>query len=919
MNRLRTIRRAAALGLCLLATGLAGAERFAIRAGAVYPLTEAQPGPIVDGMVLIEDGRIVAVGRGLDLPPGTSVRHWPDAVIVPGFVSAASYVVGRHTGPHTVGAYRAADSFDTYADYRQHLAWGTTTAHLSPGGHRLVAGSGAVVKLAGPADERVLRPLADVSINLGQFQPPDIIRPPFYASSDVAIEPAERQRPTSRLGQFLELNQRITAGPSDGRLDFHQRGFQQFWEHGLPLRIQARRAADLEGAVRFAAQHKRPAYLVGAAEGDWLRDALATADLPVVLRVEDPYNRPTYEIGATLDPLAARLVTAARLAERVPLALAGRDGEVADLRMVALLARRGGLSAEKALQAITRIPAEILGVADRVGSLAPGRDADLLVLSGPPLDVTTHVLRTYVDGELAYEAEGSDAVVIRAGTIWVGNGEIVRDGSLLVEDGKIRAVGQRVPHPPQARLIDAGADAFVSPGFIDAHGHLGLEGDQGTVAANILLHRIVGRASEEFLRVAGAGVTTVMLSGYRIGGSGSRVTAIKTYGQRPDEMIGKPIAGVRFSMTGKDPLLGTKSIKSLLERGKKYAETWQKYDEELKKWKEDRAAGKQTKKKVEEVADVEAVAIDPITGTWEYTISGGPIPEPVTSTMLLKLTGAQIEGRLLDPQGSGEEAVVTGTLNGKQVEMEIDQETPFGNPKLVATLERDDYMSGALSIGDVLSLEFEATRTDKSDVEFKVKRRKSRNKDGRPTPPKVDENLEPLRPLLAGEIPAVVDATTVGEIIAAVELFVDEYKVPVVLLNASDATDASEQLLERKDKVGVIVETRLRTTRDDRPYVQAVDLGRKGVRIALQSDAEDGARNLPLMGLYAVREGLGGDAALRALTIEAARMFGMQDQVGTLEPGKQADILIHTGHPFDAGSRLERVFVGGNEVPRHER
>ncbi|MBU0616522.1 MAG: amidohydrolase family protein, partial [Planctomycetes bacterium] len=115
--------------------------------------------------------------------------------------------------------------------------------------------------------------------------------------------------------------------------------------------------------------------------------------------------------------------------------------------------------------------------------------------------------------------------------------------------------------------------------------------------------------------------------------------------------------------------------------------------------------------------------------------------------------------------------------------------------------------------------------------------------------------------------------------------------------------------------LGVVIPPDVVRTRQRKPYTQAADLSRQGIPVALQSDSEDGARSLPLMGLFAVRNGLGGDAALRALTVDAARMYKLDDRIGSLEPGKDADLLIFSGHPFDAGSRLERVIVSGREVP----
>ncbi len=906
------------------------ARSFAIRARAVYPVTAAEPGPIENGMLIVRDGRIVAVGQDLRVPDGLRLIEMPDAVICPGFIDAASALVGPHRGPESVsGAYRALDAYDQHGGYRVTLSRGTTTVHLDPGGHRLVSGLGCVVKLAGPPEHRTLVAAADLTVNFGVFDPPALVDPPFYASSDVPIEPSQMQRPDSRLGQYLELNDRIAIAESwisdsaayqTDAIDRHLDAFIEAWAAGLPLRVQVHEAEDIEGALAFVSQHDRPAYLVGLTEAAPLAAELTATNLPLVLRIEEAYRHPARDIGDGRDVIEPRASTAGVLAHgpaQPRVALAGPEGDwAADVRTAALLAVRGGMPAEQALAAITRIPAEILGIDERVGSLAPGKDADFLVLTDNPLAVSSHVARVYVDGALAFEAPGADALVVKGGTLWVGDGTLIHDGALLVEDGKITAVGRRVPHPPFARVIDAGPDAFLTPGFIDAHGHLGLQGDRSVVSADVPLHRLIAASDRMFTRVARAGVTTVLMAPYRVASNGARITAIKTYGGDRDELVAREIGGVRFAFLDDDPLLDIRKLKGVIEAGKKYAAQWQKYEEELAKWRENGDEAKPDKDEPEEETDEapEQPATDPITGIWDATLSGDPLPEEVQVTMTLKLTGNQIEGRLSDPAGSGEEVVVRGTLEGKQVELELEQETPVGKPRIVATLDAEDHMAGSVNIGPY-AIAFEATRTDKGPVEFKIQRRRGKDDDGRPMPPKINEALEPLRPLLAKEIPAVVEVQTPAQIDAVVQLFVDEYELPLVLLDARGAADVADMLVERRDKLGVIVPPQLERWRRGRPYNQAVDLGRQGIPVALQSDSEDGARNLPLMGLFAVQQGLGGDGALRALTSDAARLYKLEDRVGSLQPGRDGDVLIFDRHPFDAGAQLRRVIVGGKEVP----
>lgn len=943
-----------ALLLCALATAAnpaASRASFVLRAKAVYPVTPDQPGPIERGMLVVRDGRIIAVGRNLEVPPDLPLIDVRDAIVCPGFVAAAGSFAGAHAGPESVSAaYRAIDAYDAYADYTETLARGTTTVHLDPGPHRLVAGIGAVVKLAGPVEQRVLLADADLDLNLGVFNPPPLFRPPFYASSDIPIEPARGQRPDSRLGQYLELEERMArAGEAmEGKFDFHRDSFVRGWQAGLPLRLQVLRAEDIEGALAFLKRHTRLGYLVGLTEGSLLPEILRAAEVPLVLRIERAYRAPGPNIGPDPEALEPRLATAGALGQLGPnvvTALAGAVGDRReDLRMAAILAVRGGMSPERALAAITRMPAEILHVANRVGSLAPGNDADLLVLTGEPLDINSFVRQVYVAGRPVFDAPrprpepgaqatsahttGPTPLVLRAGTIWVGDGSILRDGSVLIENGKIQAVGQRVPHPPFARIIDAGPTGFLVPGFIDAHGHLGLDGDQTVATPDLPPHRTVGAAGREFVRVAQAGITTVLLAPYRGAPNGARMAAVKTYGSNRDELVARDLTGLRFTLRGQDPLTGVEAIRRTLQAGKKYDDDWKKYDAELAKWKEGKDKGTDKPKEGETV--VEKSQPDAITGKWEYTVSGDPLPQPVSGTVVLRLTGASIEGRLTDPL-SGEEVNVSGSLSGNDITLEIDVETPAGKPIIRATLDREDHAVGKASVGS-LSLNFEATRTDKSAVEFRVQRSKKHTKDGRPAPPKRDENLEPVRALLAGKIPAVVEVATAGEINAALKLFVDDFKLSLVLIGAEDAADIADQIIARTGRpgaaptsapttapaypptIGVVVPTDIERTRARAPYVEAADLTRRGIRVALQSNGEDGARDLPLMGLYAVRQGLGGDAALRALTSDAARMYKLDDRLGSLEPGKDADVLVFDGYPFDADSRLQRVIVGGREV-----
>src|SRR6185436_15151917 len=122
---------------------------------------------------------------------------------------------------------------------------------------------------------------------------------------------------------------------------------------------------------------------------------------------------PRFDVPATL----------ARAHVRFAIAPSNRSS-TSDVRFAAQMALRGGLSKQDALRAITLSAAEILGVADRVGSLAPGKDADLAVFNSHPLDPGSSVLATWVGGEIAYKRDETAAVVLTVDELHTGDGGV---------------------------------------------------------------------------------------------------------------------------------------------------------------------------------------------------------------------------------------------------------------------------------------------------------------------------------------------------------------------------------------------------------------------------------------------------------------------------------------------------------------
>ncbi|MCA9256807.1 MAG: hypothetical protein KDA33_14260, partial [Phycisphaerales bacterium] len=183
-------RRIQKLGLATVAAlwamsnaglAMAGADKtpatYAVRAKRIYTMADGETWFVDNGLMLVRDGKIAAIGADIDLPAYTKIIDLGEAVIAPGFVLANSTIVPPHSAPDSVGPqYRAIDGFDPYLNYDRVIAGGVTTAYLNPGNHRLVSGQGAVVKLGAEGDAAILRDDGDLVINLGEraFDPPSI-------------------------------------------------------------------------------------------------------------------------------------------------------------------------------------------------------------------------------------------------------------------------------------------------------------------------------------------------------------------------------------------------------------------------------------------------------------------------------------------------------------------------------------------------------------------------------------------------------------------------------------------------------------------------------------------------------------------------------------------------------------------------
>ena len=898
-----------------------GDRATAPRSAAVHCgklIHSADAAAIDDCWLIIRDGKVAAIQREVAPPADLPVIDASDKVVMPGLVAADSDLSGHGDDRYNVTPdFVAIDGFDFLRSYDSALSGGVTTVYLAPGRNRLISGQGSVVKLAGDdLLERVLAESACLRVTLGtaSTQAPPIFEPTAFPTADDPLLPATRQGPSARIAQLATLREIFAAAAAaEPEQSFGNGMVEHRYESAalrraalgeLPLRIAATEAADLRRALELAGDFGGKPVLENPGEIEPLAAQLDGVGIVFRAPLRLSGHNPGGEDRADETPLA-RLdnpAIAARAGARVAIA-PGRNQDLPDLLLLAAIAVRHGLEPRQALAAVTMTAADLLGVGEHVGSLTIGRDADFIVLSGEPLAVGTMVEQTWIDGERVYERETrSRLVAVRASRVLIGDGQAIADGVVLVADGRIKAVGADLAIPYGAQLIEV--DGVVVPGFIDANATLGLSGDGVGVPAGNPAQRVADaeRADDpSFAAARAAGVTTVCVSGTDGGVISGRVAAIKTGAADDESMVLREIAGLRFVFDA----LGPDSVKPIADRidaAKKYREAWQKYEKALA----DFEAGKTAKPP--EPAPVTAPAkVDPLTGTWECEIAIPGREEALGLTLVLKLEGTTVSGTAklrLGERELGEQAIESGSFQNAELRLTV---SFMGQgSELVAKIDGDKLEGSVQAMGQDAPVTGERTAKPGGAAAAVAP---AVSDDGRPKKPNVDESLEPIVALLEKRATAIVRSDRAPAIEAVAKLFSDA-GIRFALHGAQDWLDTPEIVEQPQVMLGPEL-----VTRDDGELENAAaTVADTGATLAIVTGDNANSRYLPLHAMHAVRYGLDPKAALRALTIDPARIFGLDERIGSLEQGKDADLVVFSGNPFEPTSRVLLVMCDGRIV-----
>ena len=204
--------------------------------------------------------------------------------------------------------------------------------------------------------------------------------------------------------------------------------------------------------------------------------------------------------------------------------------------------------------------------------------------------------------------------------------------------------------------------------------------------------------------------------------------------------------------------------------------------------------------------------------------------------------------------------------------------------------------------------------------EYNKKKAAAKSGDAAPTPPSRDLKLEALLPYLSGKKPVVVKAEEPSDAETAYAL-AQEFKLRIILNGLTQCQPIYDKIAQWNVPVilGSIYDEPKEWERYDTVYKMPSELAKRGVKIAFASFDAHQVRNLPYAAGFAVAFGLPYDEAMKALTLYPAQIWGVDDQLGSLDVGKTANVVIATGDPLDVKTDVKYVFIQGRSIPMVDR
>ncbi|HHW07314.1 MAG TPA: amidohydrolase [Clostridia bacterium] len=363
------------------------------------------------GTVLVREDKILAVGDRIAIPDGTEVIDVRGQTIMPGLIDAHCHLGiyeeiyriegndANETSNPLTPELRAVDGINPFdRGFQDALAGGVTCVGVCPGSANVIGGACTAVKTFGSVvDHMIVKEITGMKVAFGEN--------PKRVYGEQKKMPVTRMAVAAMLRQKLAqarayLQKKAGAAGTPVEVDYGLEQLALVLQQEIPLRAHAHRADDIMTALRLAKEFQVPLVIEHCTEGHLIVDELRAAGVPAVVgpsltsRAKVELKERTFKTPSLLSQAGVKVAICTDHPE-VP---------VQYLSLCAALAVREGMEEREALKAITVHAAEILGIEHRVGSLAPGKDADLIVVDGSILEVKSRVKMVLVNGKEAWRA-----------------------------------------------------------------------------------------------------------------------------------------------------------------------------------------------------------------------------------------------------------------------------------------------------------------------------------------------------------------------------------------------------------------------------------------------------------------------------------------------------------------------------------
>ncbi len=836
-----------------------GAGVVAIRGATLLTVNQ---GTIPGGTIVLRDGSIAALGRGIPIPAGAEVIDAAGQFVSPGLIDCHSHIGAdsiNEAGTTVSSMTGIEDVFDpTDVDIYRDLAGGLTTANILHGSANPIGGKNFVIKLrwGRQRPEAFAFAGAPPGIKLALGENP---KRPGGGAGREAVSPA--RFPATRMGVEYVIRDAFTRA----------RTYQQAWqgyeerratgEDVLPPRrdLQLEPLVDVLEGRRLVHAHSYRAdeilMLLRVAEEFGFKIATlqhALEGYKVAREIADHgAGASTFADwwGYKLEATDAIPYNAAIMARKGVLVSINSDSSEHARRLnveAAKTIKWGGLTEEQALALITINPARQLRIDGRVGSLEVGKDADVVIWSHHPLSSYAVADRVYIDGVKYYD-RAEDAVRVA---------EVARRKQQLREAE--RPPAPELPADTSTSTTGAAeaADAAAEPAPA--------ERERATRANGVL-----AITNGKIFPITGSAIErgTVVIRNGIIDAIGGSVTA--------------PAGATVIDAAGAEVYPGFIDARTSLGLSEPGAAGFGDVDDILD-------FNPQLRAYTAFHNDSDAIPIARANGVTSAAITPGG-----------GILGGQIAVMNLDGF-TWEESTLAPSVG-----------VSFQFPGL--PVRAPNAPGQPRSYSDLLR-----TRNERLDrLVRQLDDARAYAKAGKGRAP--DLVLEALLPVISRRRPFFTRADTERDIRDAVA-FADRANVKIVISGGAEAQMVAPLLVERQ--IPVILGSVLSLpSREDLPhqasYAAAGELVRAGVTIAFAAGDSDEVQNVRLLPYHAARSvawGLAREAALKALTIDAARILGIADQVGSLETGKLANVIVSNGDPLDARTTIAHVVVAGHEV-----